>query len=234
MGTTGLSQIKVIFVDDQEVFRESFRMLLSNEPTVDLVGTLATGESAVMMVPVLRPDVVIMDVKMTGLDGITAAQRIRDIYPEVGIIMFTAYSDSRHIWEFLRDDPRGKAYLLKSTLGTFDELVRTIHDVDAGRTVFDPTMIGRLGSHRENRGNMLLGSLTKRELEVLSLVATACTNTTIASILFIHPRTVQHHINGIFNKLGLGTGPETGQQPRLQAVLAYLEATGQMRHEMAV
>ena len=224
-----LGQIEVLIVDDQEVIREAFGMLLSSEPTVDLVGALTDGESAVQMVPVLNPDVVVMDVKMPGLDGITAAQRIREICPDVGIILLSAYDDSEYIREFLRDDPKGKSYLLKHTLGTIDELIRTIHDVAAGRTVLDPIMVEKLTSQRGISENSPLKALTRRELEVLALMAKACTNGTIAGILFIQPRTVEHHINSIFSKLGIA--PEEGQHARVQAVLAYLKATGQSRQE---
>ncbi len=221
--------IKVMIVDDQEVIREAFGMLLSSDPTVDLVGALADGESAVRMVPVLAPDVVIMDVKMPGLNGIVAAKRIREDHPEVGIILLSAYDDPEYIREFLKDDPRGKSYLLKHTLGTMDELSRTIHDVAAGRTVLDPIMVEKLTSQKGIAESSPLRTLTRRELEVLSLMAKACTNSTIASILYIQPRTVEHHINSIFSKLGIS--PENGQHARVQAVLGFLKATGQARHE---
>ena len=218
------ASIKVLIADDQEVIREAFGMLLSTDPTVDLVGALADGESAVRMVPVLDPDVVIMDVKMQGLNGITAAKRIRENHPEVGIILLSAYDDPEYIREFLKDDPRGKSYLLKHTLGTMDELSRTIHDVAAGRTVLDPIMVEKLTSQKGIAENSPLRTLTRRELEVLSLMAKACTNSTIASILYIQPRTVEHHINSIFSKLGIS--PENGQHARVQAVLGFLKATG--------
>ena len=225
-----LGQIKVVIVDDQEVIREAFGMLLSSDPTVDLVGTLADGDSAIKMVPVLNPDVLIMDVKMPGLNGIAAAQRIRESHPEVGIILLSAYDDAENIREFLKDDPRGKSYLLKHTLGTMDELIRTIHDVATGRTVLDPIMVEKLTSQKGIAENSPLKALTRRELEVLALMAKACTNSTIASILYIQPRTVEHHINSIFSKLGIA--PEDGQHARVQAVLGYLKATGQARQEV--
>ncbi|MCH7802148.1 MAG: response regulator transcription factor [Chloroflexi bacterium] len=224
------NKIKVMIVDDQEVIREAFGMLLSNDDSVDLIGALPDGQSAVDMVPVLSPNVVIMDVKMPGMNGVAAAQKIRENHPEVGIILLSAYDDSENIREFLKDDPRGKSYLLKHTLGTMDELVRTIHDVAAGRTVLDPIMVEKLTSEKGIDDNSPLTSLTRRELEVLSLMAKACTNSTIASILYIQPRTVEHHINSIFSKLGIAS--ENGQHARVQAVLAYLKATGQSRKEI--
>ena len=223
MEMTELKQLKVMIVDDQEVIREAFAMLLSSDPSVDLVGALADGEGALQMVPVLKPDVLVMDVKMPGINGIEAARRIREDYPEVGIILLSAYDDSENIREFLKDDPKGKSYLLKHTLGTMEELIRTIHDVAAGRTVLDPIMVEKLMSERGIPESSLLRALSKREIEVLSLMGKACTNSKIASMLYIQPRTVEHHINSIFGKLGIA--PEHGQHSRVQAVLAYLKAT---------
>ena len=223
------SQIKVMIVDDQEVLRRAFGMLLSNEPTLNLVGVLADGESAVQMVPALKPDVIIMDVKMPGLNGIAAAKRIREGYPEVGIILLSGYDDSDYIWEFLKDNPQGKSYLLKHTLGMMDELIRTIHDVAAGRTVLDPIIVGKLTAQRGISKNSDLKDLTQRELEVLSLMAKACTNSTIASILYIQLRTVEHHISKILSKLGIEPG--NGQHARVEAVLAYLKASGQSHQD---
>ena len=224
------TKISVLIVDDQEVFREAFGMLLSHEPTVDLVGALSSGQDAIQTVPLLKPDVLVMDVKMPGMNGVAAAQSIREENPSVGIILLSAYDDSDFIREFLKDDPRGKAYLLKQTLGTMNELIRTIHDVAAGRTVLDPIMVEKLTSQKGLGENSPLKDLTRRELEVLSLMAKACTNSTIASILYIQPRTVEHHINSIFSKLGIA--PEMGQHARVQAVLSYLKATGQSAAEV--
>ncbi len=231
MKATENDKITVVLVDDQEVIREAFGMLISHEPTIDLIGAFSDGEEATHMVPVLKPQVVIMDVKMPRMNGITAAQQIRDKDPNIGIILLSAYEDSEFIRAFLKDDPKGKAYLLKHTLGTLSELTRTIHDVAAGRTVLDPIMVERLTRYKGLPESSPLKDLTRREMEVMSLIAKACTNQTIASILYIQPRTVEHHINSIFSKLGIA--PETGQHARVQAVLAYLKATGQGRGEVA-
>lgn len=229
MTATEVDQIRVIIVDDQEVIRDALGMIISSDESIEVVGTLSDGESAVKMVPVLKPDVVVMDVKMPGLNGIASAQQIRDAYPEVGFVILSSYDDSVFIREFLKDDPRGKAYLLKQTLGTKDELVRTIRDVATGRTVLDPVMVERLTSETGIPDSSPIKSLTRREMEVLSLMATVCTNSRIASILYIQPRTVEHHINSIFGKLGIS--PDGGQHARVQTVLSYLKATGQTRED---
>jgi DNA-binding NarL/FixJ family response regulator len=221
MATNSETRIRVLIVDDQEVIREAFGMLLDSDPSVTLVGALGDGETAIEMVGTLEPNVIVMDVKMPGINGMEAARIIREQHPDIGIILLSAYDDSEFIRGFLKDDPKGKAYLLKHTLGTMDELIRTIHDVAAGRTVLDPIMVERLTSQKDISQNSPLRDLTRRELEVLSLMAKACTNATIASILFIQPRTVEHHINSIFSKLEIVS--ENGQHARVQAILTYLK-----------
>ena len=99
-----------------------------------------------------------------------------------------------------------------------------------GRTVLDPIMVEKLTSQKGISEDSPLGSLTRRELEVLSLMAKACTNSMIASILYIQPRTVEHHINSIFGKLNISA--ENGQHARVQAVLGYIKATGETRQEL--
>ena len=229
-GTPQAGRIKVMVVDDQEVIRKAFGLLLSSDASVDLVGVLPSGESSIEMIPVLNPDVVIMDIKMPGLNGVEAAKRIRESYPEIGIILLSGYDDSTYIWDFLKDDPRGKSYLLKHTLGMMDDLIRTIHDVAAGRTVIDPIMVEKLTHQKGKLVPSALKDLTRRELEVLALMAQACTNSTIAGILYIQPRTVEHHISSILSKLGIQS--EQRQHARVQAVLAYLKASGQSHRDV--
>jgi DNA-binding NarL/FixJ family response regulator len=216
--------ISVLIVDDQEIIREAFGALIAQDPSITLVGALGDGVEAVEMTPRLKPDVVVMDFKMPRLNGVAAAKQIRAESPGIGIILLSAYDEPEQVQEFFRDDPEGKAYLLKHTLGTVDDLVRTIHDVAAGRTVLDPLVVDMLTSIAGAVEDSPLNDLTKRELEVLSLMAGASSNATIASALCIRRRTVEHHINGIYVKLGIG--PESGQHARIHAVLAYLKAAG--------
>jgi len=216
--------ISVLIVDDQEIIREAFGALIARDPSITLVGALADGDEAVEMAPALKPDVVMMDVKMPRLDGVAAAKQIRAQSPHIGIILLSAFGEPEQVQEFFRDDPEGKAYLLKHTLGTPDDLVRTIHDVAAGRTVLDPLVVEMLRSIAGALEDSPLNDLTKREIEVLSLMAGASSNATIASALCIRRRTVEHHINNIYAKLGIG--PENGQHARIHSVLAYLNAAG--------
>ena len=217
----------VVMVDDQEFIREAFSRLLAIDATVNLIGVFSSGEEALDMIPVLKPDVASLDAKMPRVDGIQVSKRIREKYPDIGIILLTGYEDTEIIREFLKDDPRGKAFLLKHTLSTLAELIRTIHDVAVGRTVLDPIIVEKLTEQQSDPKGIFLQELTKREQEVLSLIAKAYTNNTIANILHIQPRTVEHHINSIFGKLGIAS--ENRQHARVQAVLEYQKATGESR-----
>ena len=221
MLATRCNRTRVLIVDDQEIVREAFAMLLSGDPTLEVVGASADGDAAVKMASTLRPDVVVMDVRMPRLNGVEAARYMRESDPDIGVILLSAYLDHDNIRDFLDDDRRGKSYLHKNTLGATDELVRTVHTVAAGGTVLDPIIEEALSSQGDGT-NQVLDTLTTRELEVLELMAEACTNNSIASNLRIQPRTVEHHINSIFSKLSLA--PDMGQHPRVHAVLAYLSA----------
>ena len=221
MLATRVNRTRVLIVDDQEIVREAFAMLLSGDPTLEVVGTSADGEAAVEMASALRPDVVVMDVRMPRLNGVDAARRMREWDPDIGVILLSAYLDYPSIRDFLGDDRRGKSYLLKNTLGATDELVRTVHTVAAGGAVLDPIIEDGLSSQNDG-SNRALDTLTTRELEVLELMAEARTNNSIASNLNIQPRTVEHHISSIFSKLGFA--PDMGHHPRVHAVLAYFSA----------
>jgi DNA-binding NarL/FixJ family response regulator len=217
-------KMSVLIVDDQEIVREAFGALIAQDPTIALVGSLRDGVEAVEMAPRLNPDVILMDVKMPRLDGVAAAKQIRAKNPQIGIILLSAFDDPEQVQEFFRDEPEGKAYLLKHTLGSVNDLVRTIRDVYVGRTVLDPRVVEMLISRAGGMEETPLKDLSKRELEVLALMAGARTNAVIASTLYIQRRTVEHHINSIYAKLG--TGPDSDQHARIHSVLAYLRAAG--------
>ena len=133
---------------------------------------------------------------------------------------------AEYMKEFLKDDSAGKAYLLKTTLNSTRDLVRTIQDVAVGRTVLDPAMVSKLTTSTNVRMGSELKGLTNRELQVLALMAKAHSNRSIAEILYIQPRTVEHHISSILSKLGFNADGE--YHGRVHAVLTYLDATGQL------
>ncbi len=216
----------VLIADGQEFTRESLSVLLARAPFIDVVGTVADGKSAIAVAKSLLPRVAILEVNLPQVDGIQAARQIRIDSPETGIIMLAAHDRAEHLRAFLKDDSSGKAFLLKSAMNTVGELMRTIEDVAAGRTVLDPSMVSILTTNGGVKVGGPLRPLSPREVQVLALIAKAYSNRAIAQTLFIQPRTVEHHISSILGKLGFNGGGE--RHGRVHAVLTYLEATGQL------
>ena len=176
-----------------------------------------------------------MDLALPRINGIEAARRIRETVPGTGVIILSAHDRAEYMKEFLKEDSAGKAYLLKESLNSTRDLVRTIQDVAVGRTVLDPVMVSKLTSSPNVQINSSLKGLTSRELQVLSHMAQANnSNRSIAEALYIQPRTVEHHISSILAKLGFNANGEL--HGRVHAVLTYLNATGQLplkRHDPA-
>ena len=109
-------KVRVLIVDDQEIMRDALQILLSTHPGIEVVGAVADGEAAVLFVSDSKPDVVIMDINMPGVNGIVASQRIREMAPKIRIILLSAYDDTPYVASFLGDDPHYKSNLLRRSL----------------------------------------------------------------------------------------------------------------------
>jgi len=216
----------VLIACSQELTRESLTVLLNRDPSTEVVGTVADGKSAISTARLLRPRVAIIEVDLPCIDGLQASRQIRVDTPDTGIIMLSTHDDDEYLREFLKDDSAGKAFLLKSALNSVDELVRTIEDVSAGRTVLDPSMVSKLTTNGVAKVGGSLRALSPREAEVLALMAKAYSNRAIAQALFIQPRTVEHHISSILAKLGFNASGD--RHGRVHAVLTFLDATGRL------
>jgi len=216
----------VLIADSQELTRESLTVLLNRDPSLEVVATVGDGKSAVSVARSLRPRVAILDIGLPHIDGLQAARQIRADTPGTGIVMLSGHERGEYLREFMKDDSSGKAFLLKSALNSVGELVRTIEDVCAGRTVLDPSMVSELTTAGVAKVGGSLRVLSRREVQVLSLMAEAYSNRAIAGALFIQPRTVEHHISSILAKLGFtASGDRHG---RVHAVLTYLDSTGRL------
>ncbi len=216
----------VLIADDHELMRESLVVLLGREPGLEIAGVAMDGRTAIAMARSLQPRVAIVDVNLPGIGGLQVARQVRLDSPGTGIVMLSSHDRGEYLKEFLRDDSSSKAFLLKNTIRSAKDLLRSIEDVIAGRTVLDPAMVSKLTSDDSVRVSGALKSLSPRELQVLGLMAKAYSNRAIAEALFIQPRTVEHHISAVLAKLGFnGEGERHG---RVFAILTYLEATGQI------
>lgn len=204
-------ETRILVVDDQTVVREGLVLLLELLPGIDVAGSAGDGEQAVAMVAELRPDVVLMDLRMPRVDGVEATRRIKQAHPEVEVVVLTTYADDESIFAALRAGARG--YLTKDAGA--DEIARAVAAVRGGAAQLDPAIQRRLVEAvaadqrpvRTARGELPDG-LTRREAEVLALIAQGRSNTEIAGDLFISEATVKTHINNLFAKADLHSRAE--------------------------
>jgi DNA-binding NarL/FixJ family response regulator len=193
--------IRVLIADDQRVVREGLGMVLSLMKGVEVVGTAADGAEAVELARSVRPDVVLMDLRMPRCDGVEATRRLRTEAPEVKVVVLTTYSDDRSVLEALRAGARG--YLTKDAGG--EQIHEALRQVLDDRAVIDPAvqrhLIDAIAGEPAPRPKLRDG-LTPREAEVLSLMAGGLSNAEIASRLVVSEGTVKSHVNHLFAKIG--------------------------------
>jgi DNA-binding NarL/FixJ family response regulator len=193
--------IRVLIADDQRVVREGLSMVLALMKGVEVVGTAADGAEAVTLVQAVRPDVVLMDLRMPRCDGIEATRRLRTEAPEVKVVVLTTYSDDRSVLDALRAGARG--YLTKDASG--EQIHEALRQVLDDHAVIDPAvqrhLVDAIAAEPAPRPEFPDG-LTPREAEVLSLMAGGLSNTEIASRLTVSEATVKSHVNHLYAKIG--------------------------------
>jgi DNA-binding NarL/FixJ family response regulator len=217
-----MSPIRIIIAEDQTILREAYLHTLREMPNIEVLESAADGAAAVEAALRLRPEVVLLDIQMPKLNGIEAARQIRAALPEVGLVLLSHYSERQYAEAFLQDGTAGKAYLLKTSLNEPAELLRAIEVVTDGGAMLAPEIQDELLHLAASRPDSKLSSLTKRETEVLRLVAEGYTNISIAHKLSVSERTVESHVNNIFAKLELTS--EASRNPRVMAVRLFLES----------
>ncbi len=214
-------------VDDHELMRQAYGMLLDTDPAIEIVGFASDGQEALTLTEKLLPDVIIMDGRMPRLNGIEAASIIRERHPDMAVVLLSAFDDDEFVRDFLQGDVKGKAYLLKQSLHTLTDLVQAVKDVADGKTYLASEIVSKLAGGDKQQESIFLSELTEREREVLSCMARGMSNSAIAKELFIQPRTVERHIGSIFSKMRLQPQPDA--HARVQAVLAFLQETGSLK-----
>lgn len=214
------AKIRILMVDDQSLLRRGLAGLLNRNPDMEVVGEAENGEQALKLVAAVDPDVVLMDVRMPVMDGVTATREMVKRGVRAGIIILTTFDDDEYIFEGLAAGARG--YLLKDA--EYEELSQAIRTVARGEALLQPQItsrvlkeFSRMASITGNRprAQPLAEPLTDREMEVLRLMASGATNQDIAETLYIGLGTVKHHVRAIFGKLGA--------RDRVQAVLLAQE-----------
>ena len=219
--------IRLVLAEDHYLVREGVRRLIETEPELDLVASCGDLPSLLAAIEEHRPDVVLTDIRMppTGTDeGIKAAERLRELRPDAGVVVLSQYADPQYALAFLEHGSRGRAYLLKERVSDLSQLLGAIRAVDRGESYIDPSVIDALVAARSRSANSPLRHLTPRETEILSEMAQGKNNAAIAASLILSDRAVEKHIGSIFSKLGLTEEQDVNR--RVKAVLLFLAEQG--------
>ena len=191
--STGTKPIRILVVDDHFMVRMGLVASLNAEPDMEVVAEVGNGDAAVEAYNRHRPNLVIMDVRLPGMDGIAATAAILREFPDAGVLMLSTHAGEEEIYRAMQAGARG--YVMKSVLR--EDLLRAIRDVHAGRRHLDPVVASHLAERLSHR------SLTTRELEVLRMVAKGWGNKEIANALNIAEVTVKLHVSHVLEKLNV-------------------------------
>jgi DNA-binding NarL/FixJ family response regulator len=199
-------RVRVLLVDDQALFREALAMLLGVQDDIEVVGEAGDGAQALARVADLRPDVVLMDLRMPVLDGIAATRRVRAEHPAVRVIALTTFDDDADVFAALRAGAVG--YLLKDVSSA--RLAEAVLAAARGETVLQPSVAAKVvariaalpADEGEPRPQPLVVPLSERELEVVRLLAEGHSNREIAAALYLAEGTVKNHVTNVLGKLG--------------------------------
>lgn len=196
-----MEPIHVLIADDHRLYREGVRKMLSVAPDIEIVGEAVSGEEAIAQALLLQPDVILMDLKMPGVNGIEATRRILYASPRIGVLVLTMFETDETVFAAMRAGARG--YLLKDV--DQEDVIRAVKAVSRGEAIFSPAIAERLihyfAALRPAAADLAFPELTDREREILHLIAQGHNNSEIAERLLLRTKTVQNHVSNIFSKL---------------------------------
>jgi DNA-binding NarL/FixJ family response regulator/class 3 adenylate cyclase len=216
----GGEAVRVVIADDSVLLREGIVRLLE-DAGLEVVGQAGTAEELLLKVRSYEPDVAIVDIRMPPTqtdEGLRAAREIRERHPGVGVLVLSQHLEASYAMELLSESAEGVGYLLKDRVTDVDEFVAAVRRVSEGGSALDPSVVSQLVGRR--RRDDPLDELTRRERDVLELMAEGRSNQAVANLLFVTPRAVEKHVTSIFAKLRLPAAPEDHR--RVLAVLKYL------------
>ncbi len=196
-----MSQLRVMIADDHPVFRDGIKAIIQPLVTMELVAEATTGLEAVQLAEEVQPDIVLMDLKMPGLNGIEATRQIVQTSPHIQVLVCTMFEDSQSVFAAMRAGARG--YILKDATGA--EILRAIQAVGNGEAIFSPAIANQVLAYFSNPPaavpKQVFPELTERERSILGLIAKAKNNSEIARHLNLSLKTVSNYISNIFSKL---------------------------------
>lgn len=211
-----MEPLRILIADDHAFYREGVKAMLTLMPTAEVIAEATTGEAVVQLATDLQPDLVLMDIKMPGMNGIAATRAILQASPHIAVLVITMFDDDESVFAAMCAGARG--YLLKDA--RHDELIRAVSAVSAGEAIFSPAIARRMIQYfqlsRRSDVAHIFPELTEREREVLALVAAGRNNAAIAGQLYLSLKTVRNHVSNILNKLQVSD--------RAQAIVRAREA----------
>lgn len=215
-----MKKIKLLIVDDQTLMRDGLKTVLSLEEDFEVIATASNGVEAIKMAEKYRPDVVLLDIRMPEMDGVTCIKNIKQMYSDMKVIMLTTFNDEEYIIEALANGASG--YFLKDI--EIDKLVQTIRDCAEGKTVIPHDValklaegLSKISSNKKREMDKSELDFSAREFELSSMMVQGFTNKQISMMIHISEGTVRNYISNIYSKLGISD--------RTQAVL-YLKEQG--------
>jgi DNA-binding NarL/FixJ family response regulator len=217
-----MSKLRLILVDDHEVVRIGLRTMLSRQPNFEIVDEAATGPDAVRKAIAHRPDVVLMDVRLSGMSGIEACKEIKHAAPSVRVIILTSYGDDDTVFEAIAAGADG--FVLKQ-LGS-DDLLKSIEAVGRGESTLDPAtttkVFAKMREQIRKREESAFSQLTEQELRVLAHLSEGRTNREIADILALGEGTVRNYVSSVFSKLHVTNRAEAAAYAAAHNIRDYL------------
>jgi DNA-binding NarL/FixJ family response regulator len=196
-----MESIHVLIADDHSLYRAGIRKMLSVAQDIEIVGEATNGDEAVARALALQPDVILMDLKMPGINGIEATRRILYASPRIGVLVLTMFETDETVFAAMRAGARG--YLLKDV--DQEDVIRAVTAVSRGDAIFSPAIAERLilyfAALKPTTADLAFPQLTDREREILHLIAQGHSNSEIAERLILSIKTVQNHVSNIFSKL---------------------------------
>jgi DNA-binding NarL/FixJ family response regulator len=217
-GTPDTETLRVLLADDHALFRRGLRALLGTSPGIIVIGEAESGEEAMALAGTLRPDVILMDIQMPGINGIDATRRILQAHPDIRILIVTIFEDDPSVFTAMRAGARG--YILKDAKKV--DIISAVQAVGRGEAIFSPTIAARLieffaaMAPSQKPQAQVFPELTEREREILNLIAGGHNNAEIASKLVLGQNTVRNYVSSIFSKLQVAD--------RAQAIVRAREA----------
>lgn len=196
-----MDKIRLLIVDDQTVVREGLAAILANYSDIEVVGQAEDGSQAVIIAQETQPDVILLDLVMPKMDGLTAIPKIKEIAPETRILVVTSFAENDRVYQAIKAGALG--YILKDA--TREQLLQAIRDVAQGRASLQPSIAVKLIQEINHPAELLYTAdpLTRRELETLRLIARGMSNQEIANELVVHERTIAKYVSSILDKLQL-------------------------------